>query len=96
MIFMCKTFGEECKCLLLNDYLIRDHNYSVTLVTLGSTFNHLRDILLYIVTCQAHPALVKKVNQISGLFLLIFLSEWLSSLPIVKCLMCIRSLTTSV
>ncbi len=37
-------------------------------------------------TCQAHPVLVKKANQMCGSFLLKFLSRWLSSLLIVKCL----------
>ncbi len=36
-------------------------------------------------TCQAHPVLVKKANQVCGSFLLIFfLSRWLSSLSIVR------------
>ncbi len=34
----------------------------------------------YIVTCQAHPVLVKKANQMCGSFLLKILSRWLSSL----------------
>ena len=32
----------------------------------------------YIVTCQAHPVLVKKTNQMCSSFLLNFLSRWLS------------------
>ncbi len=46
---------------------------------------------IYIVTCQAHPVLVKKANQMCGSFLLKFLSRWLSSLLIVKWSTCGRT-----